>query len=127
MISIISVSSIVRQNHLVVSVNRRGRKSAKVTRAEGAAGRNLSAVDIRNAEPSELTALADSDNSECGRGLRGVSPRDGQVSTARLVGPALGSSVGARHADNSAVLGLAIRGEVEIVVATRVSVDAVAA
>ena len=69
-------------NPLIVSVNRRRRKSAKVTRAEGAARRNLSAIYIRNAEPSKLTALADSDNSECGRGLRGVPPRDGQVSAA---------------------------------------------
>lgn len=116
------------ESHLSVGVDRGSGKVAVISRAEGAAGSDLSAVDVRDTEPGDLLALVDSDDSVSGSGLSDISPRDGQVRSggAGLVGPALTGGVLARHADDGAALSLAISSDSEVVVAAGIALTAVA-
>lgn len=112
---------------LVVSVNLLGTNGAKDLGAKRVAASNSLAVDVGSAEPSELAvgSVDNSQNSVGGGGLGDVTPRDAVVA-AGLVAPGLGGGVAAGHADDGAVLGVAVGDNVEVVVAAGVAVDAVA-
>lgn len=119
-------STLQEKSSLVVGVNLLRADVAILTGTEGVGRSNSLTVDVADTEPSELASLVDnSEDSVSGSRVLDVSPRDGEVA-AGLVGEGLGGGIAAGHADDGAVLGLAVGDDVEVVIAAGVAVTAVA-
>ena len=119
-------STLQKRSSLVVGVNLLRADVAVLARAEGVGRSNSLTVDVADTEPSELASLVDnSEDSVSGSRVLNVPPRNGEVA-AGLVGEGLGGGVATGHADDGAVLGLAVGDDVEVVVAAGVAVTAVA-
>lgn len=112
---------------LGVSVDLLRAEVAILAGAEGVGRGDLLLIDVGNAEPGQLVAAVDSDDSEGGAGLSNVTPGDAQVRSVRagLVRPALGGGVGAGHPDYGAALRLVAGVDGKVVVAASVALAAV--
>lgn len=111
----------------LVSVNLLRAKVSVLSRAKRVRRSNSLAIDIGDTKPSKLLTLDNSDDRKGGSRLSDISPRNlelGAVS-AGLLRPALGSSIGAGHADDGASIGPAVSLDGEVVVAAVVVLAAV--
>ena len=114
------------KSSLVVGVDLLGADIAVLTGAEWVAGSNGLTIDVADTEPGKLASLVDDSQNSIGRsGILDVTPRNREIAT-RLVGEGFGSSVTARHANYSAVLGLAVGDDIKVVVASSIAFTAVA-
>jgi hypothetical protein len=111
---------------LVIGVDLLRTDIAVLTGTERVTRSNGLTVDVADTKPCELASLVDDSQNSIGRsGVLDVTPRNREIAT-RLVGEGFGSSVTARHANYSAVLGLAVGDDIEVVVASGVALTAVA-